>query len=508
MIAGAAALALALTGSTPYPGVSVDSGEYLAVAEGLLAGEGLTMPYASYDEAYRILTPGERVPMTQFPPFYPALLALLSGIADASLLVVARAVGAISYALFVTAGSYLVWRATTSTWFGAVAAGLLLAPDLVSIHAMAWSEQLMLLALCGCVLFATRYLEGGRRPDLAALGACAVAGSLARFAGVSMIIGGAILVWRTRTGSPRRRALAGAAFVAVTIAPTVAWFVRNSLVTGAVSEKQPAWHPPSLTVLGQAMQTIGGWLVPWRVATMAAGLLVVAVTVVWLTRRRRAPAAPDPASVTTVCLVLGASYVGFLLIARAVIDQNIPFDNRLLSPLQTLAAIGLCVTAARMTSSARRRAGVAALAVLAGASVVRGTVTAIHFSGTTVAAYSGDRWRSSETLAYARRLPRSTLVITNAPDPLWLWDRRATQILPPRSSLYSGEANENYSEQLRDLLASTRCRRAVLVFFSQPTRKPPRRVDPVVAGDLRVSDPTTLEDGVVFEIDEPPCPEG
>src|SRR5688500_9622012 len=47
-------LAVALLGSHPRVGVTVDSGEYLAVGEGLNDGEGLTMSYLSYDELYPV----------------------------------------------------------------------------------------------------------------------------------------------------------------------------------------------------------------------------------------------------------------------------------------------------------------------------------------------------------------------------------------------------------------------------------------------------------------------
>ncbi|HEY7874033.1 MAG TPA: hypothetical protein VIG64_02815, partial [Actinomycetota bacterium] len=287
IVLGAAAAGLALVASSPYPGVSVDSGEYLAVADGLLDGKGLTMPYAGYDEAYRILSPGERVPMTQFPPLYPSVLALVAGIADASLLVVARAIGALMYAVLVATGTYLVWRATRRLWPAVVAGGLLLAADLVTIHAMAWSEQLMLLGLCGCLVFATRYWEGRALVDVVGLGACAVVASMARFAGVSTAIAGALVVWLARSGTARTRLSRAGSFLGLTLVPTIAWFVRNSLVTGAVSDKEPAWHPPSLTVLGQAVQTIGGWIVPWRAATMATGVAVVAAVVAATVRRAR-----------------------------------------------------------------------------------------------------------------------------------------------------------------------------------------------------------------------------
>ena len=503
-LAAAAAAGLALLASSPYPGVSVDSGEYLAVADGLRRGHGLTMPYAGYDEGYRVLGPGERVPMTQFPPLYSSLLAA-SGATGMSLHAAARVIGALSFAALVALGAYLVWRATRSTVFSALAAGLLLAPDLVTIHAMVWSEQIMLLALLAAIVLSVRLLERRSTLDLVALGLCCAAASMARFAGVSTIIAGSIVVATAYRGSTTARFSRAAGFAAVTLAPTVAWFVRNSIVTGAVSEKEVAWHPPSLTVLGQAAQTIGGWVVPWRAVTMPVGILLVGAVLATAAMRPRKLLAIVGGSVVQCCVLFAACYAAFLVAARMLMDQNIPFDTRLLSPLQTMLSIGLCIGVARRARASRRTVAFVAVAVLAVASTARGVVLSTRFSETTVAAYTSDRWRASETLAYAKTLPRSTFVITNAPDPLWFWDDRPTQILPPRSSLYSGEPNESYSDQLTELLVATRCRRAVLVFFSQPTRKPPRRVDPIVAGDLRVTDPTTFADGVAFELDEPAC---
>ena len=295
-----------------------------------------------------------------------------------------------------------------------------------------------------------------------------------------------------------------AALGTAALTPTIVWFVRNAIITGVPSEKQPAWHPPSLRVLGQALQTIGGWLVPWRAATMSAGTLVVALAVVAATLRLRRSRSSTDLPIPALCAVFAACYAAFLLAARSALDQNIPFDERLLAPLLTLSVIGLCGLL-RRTEYGGPGALAVVLVVLALATFVRTTVTAVRFSGTTVAAYTSDDWRSSELIAYVRNLPRSATLITNAPDPLWLWDERTPQILPPRSSLYSGEANENYSRQLRAVLAATRCRRAIVVFFYQPTRKPTRAIDPVVVHDLRLTSPTSFDDGQAFEVNEPPC---
>ena len=108
---GGSVLALAFLAAQPYPGVTVDSGEYLAVADGLVNGHGYTMPYVGYDEAFRVLEDGERVPMTQFPPLYPTLLAMFNA-SGLSLLGAARAIGGLAYAGTVLAACLAVWGYT------------------------------------------------------------------------------------------------------------------------------------------------------------------------------------------------------------------------------------------------------------------------------------------------------------------------------------------------------------------------------------------------------------
>ncbi|MGH2755395.1 MAG: glycosyltransferase family 39 protein [Actinomycetota bacterium] len=502
IVLGAVACAIAVWAAQPYPGVTVDSGEYLAVADGLVDGHGYTMPYASYDEAFRVIGPRERVPMTQFPPLYPSAVALFHGI-GLSLLAAARAVGAASYAASVIVASFLVWRHTRRLPLPFVAAGLLLAPELLTLHAMAWSEPLMVLATLGALYFTTRYVETGATRDLIGAGVSASLASLARFAGISVIVAVAVAVLLIHEWPLRRRLLRAGVFAAISMVPVALWFVRNAAVSGVASEKEPVWHPPTWTHLRQAFETLGGWVQPWTAIALPVGIMVALVATVAALRLLRPLLRTGASSLPSACLLFALVYLFFLLLSRTVLDQNIPFDARLLSPVQVLVVVGVCSAAAGLEGVGKMSWARYVLVALALLATIRGVVTAAGFSGSSVAAYSGDEWRSSETLAHVGSLDRSTLIITNAPDPIWLWHGRAPLIIPPRSSLYSGQRNENYSAQVHEVLRRTRCEVAVVVFFKQPTRKPPRTIDPLVVDGLRLTEILPFEDGNVFEVDEP-----
>jgi 4-amino-4-deoxy-L-arabinose transferase-like glycosyltransferase len=498
-----AAAVLVFIATNPYPGVTIDSGEYLAVAEGVTDGHGFTMPYLSYDEPFRVLEPGERVTMTVFPPLYPILLAGFAEVADVAVLTSARMLGLAVFFAVVLLAQGLVWS-DTRRWAAALAAGLLLfASDIVTAHAMAWSEAVMILAMLGTVAFVRRHLETGRRWDLVIAGVCACAAGLTRFAGVPVIFGaGAALLL---TGEPlRKRLVKAAAFCSLSLIPIAAWFVRNGVVTGYASEKELGWHPPSIASLFQMADTFGGWVIPPGPAARVLGLVLLVLGLVFLARRARQVGQEPSAGLGRLCLIFGVLYLAFVVAARTLLDQNIPFDPRMLVPLQVLLLVGIA-SVTRPDGSRAQRVLTICIAILAVVSVGRGVHASATFSSLSVAGYTGDQWLRSETMAFAEDLPRDVVIITNTPDPLWLWHGTSPLFIPPRSNLYSGKANANYSAQLEELLAATGCRDAVVVFFNRPNRKPPREIDPLIVYELGLTKTEEFEDGEVYTVDEPEC---
>ena len=500
LAAGVIAAGLSFLAAQPYPGATVDSGEYLSVAEGLLQGDGLTMPYAGYDEAFRVIEPGERVPMTQFPPGYPVVLAATQKLGLGSL-DGARIVGAICFGISAALAGFLVSWETKSLTAIAITAGLMVSADLVIVHSMVWSETVMLAALIGAVAVTLRYLRGGGLADLVVAGALSVIASITRFVGVSAIVAVAFVLLIASRGSLTRRATRAVVFAVLCIAPTVAWFVRNATILGRPSEKELGLYVPGFDHVAQMLATFGGWVVPWKAAMPFVGGALLLIGAVFGTRRLvRASKEARLPSVPGLCVLFGSFYFAFVVASRTLLDQNIAFDFRILIPLYVLTVVGVC-----SRFSAIPRWGSVLLIILATASLVRGLDATRSFSDLSVAAYTGDAWRASPTLRHAGDLPPDTMLITNAPDPLWIWHGKVSVIVPPRSSLYSGEANEGYSRDLAEIHAATRCRDAVVVFFDQPTRKPRRYIEPLLVRALGLEKTHRFSDGEIYEVSEPSC---
>lgn len=494
ILAGLAGCGLAFVAAQPYPGVTVDSGEYLATADGVVSGHGLSMPYVGYDEAFRVPGPGERISLTQFPPGYPLLLAGLHGL-GVGLLDAARLLGVACYFLMICIAGYLVWRHAWRAWTVAVSVGLLLAPDVLTIHAMAWSEPPALLLMLVALMFTFSHLKSGTGRDLVWAGIAGAAATMFRFAGIAAPLGTALALVFSN-GFQRGKVPKALMFLTAALTPLAAWFIRNAVVAGQVSDKSPAWHPPGARHLAQGARTVGGWVTPGRAPALLAGIILVAAFILWLSTR----GVPRPTNIPGLCFVYGAAYAAFVLATRIFLDQNIALDTRILVPLQVFAVVGLCSLLPRM-----KPLWIGVLCLIALTTVIRGILTSIPFSESAVAGYTNDQWRSSETLRFVGSLPESTAIITNAPDPLWVWQERTPFLLPPLSNLYTGEENVRYPEQLRALRRATACRVGVVVFFDRPTRKGIRHVPPEAVAGLGLTHRQRFEDGDVYDVDEPPC---
>lgn len=497
----ALAAGLVVWATQPLPGVTVDSAEYLAVAEGLVAGEGFTMPYLNYDEPYRVPAPGERVAMTQFPPLYPTVLAGVELLAPGGVLDAARIVGVILMGAVAGGGTWVIARETEQMWPALIAAGLLLAPDVITLHGMAWSEPLAVLALIGAVHFTTRYLRSGRRIDMALAFSLGAVASLARFAGIAFIAATALAVLIYGRDRLIKRAMVVVLGASTASVPVALWFLRNVRVAGEVSEKDVAWHPPGTKQLLQAVEAIGAWALPGPVLPLAGGFLIVGLALVFAFRRRGRPPS-DGRAMPKVCVVFFAVYALFVIATRTLLDQNVSMDLRILAPLHVMLVLAVGSKLPIPSRSHLRAPLIAALVALSVITVGRGVFLSARFSGISVTAYTGDGWRDSETLRAAGALEPDVPIVTNAPDPLWLWHDRLPLLVPPRSNRYSGEPNYDYLNQVAQLRSRLGCE-GVVVWFDQPTRKPPRIIDPVLAAGLQVERVQDLADGEIYAVSLP-----
>lgn len=443
---GAAAAVLLMTRHAM--GLSNDSALYLGSADNLLHGHGLKMPYGR----------GGPRALTHFPPLYPLALAAL-GAAGLSLVQAARWLGAVLYAANVALAAAAVRRAHPRARAAPVLAALLtaVAGDLLFVHAMAWSEPLYLALTTAAFILVAGHLraDDGRTARAAAAGALLGLAWLTRYVGAAPI---AAAVLALLLGGARGRRVRDAAVAAAfACAPMAAWMARNRLVGGAATNRELAWHPPTLATLKVGWAMGAWWLLPtipyrnWiflAVAVIAAAVLALRAGPV------RAGLAAWVAEPLARVLVLHiAFYAALLAVSISLFDATTPLDLRILSPVLVSGVVLLGCAVARRETRGRLAGGWTVLAAYL--VVMWGVRTAVFARrwGAESLYYASREWRASPLLARLRALPPGTPIYTNLPEAVYLLAGRESNVVPMRYSHLSRRANPRYRMDVAALAA-------------------------------------------------------
>lgn len=463
VVASAAALgALLLWLATPWGiGLSPDSAAYVGAARNLLAGHGLTLSGLAGD-----------IPFTHYPPLYPALLAL-AGLPTGDPLSGARALHALLWAVNLFLGVWMLAQGARRALWALVAGALitLTAPTLVEIHLMAWSEPAFLTGiLLGCLLLAM-YLDSPRRSVLFAAALATGLALLTRYAGAALVgAGGLSLLLLDRRRWPRRLG-ASAAFGLISVLPLALWTLYTLTTAGRASSRELAFHPIGREQLGQALDTLAGWLLIPHTAPKGIkfGALIVAgaaLAVAWAKAR----------ALPTLVKVLGLFsmvYLALLAFSISFFDANTPLDNRILSPLY---ATGLIIVLSALGAHVRRGVpAIAALGVAVIVAVASGAPAArlLSVSYSEGLGFNSIVWRASPTLAQIRELPTDVPIYANAPEAITIHTGRAAARIPRREDATTRRANPRYAEEMAALRAFVMDRRGVVVYFTRIERRAP-----------------------------------
>jgi hypothetical protein len=440
---------VALT-SPPGPGLDPDSMSYLGAAESLARHGSLRVPMADWSDA------DSTSPLLHFPPGFPTVLAIpitlgVEPIQAARGVEAAAAFAAVALAVWIVA-------AVAGSGAGALAGvALLVSPALVLDHARVLSEP-----LCFALLVPTLGLMTfSKRPLL--YGLTAAAAGLVRYAAVPA--GGAVALWAFGMHGPVRARVRRAALAAFPTALLSAAVMLRSLLESGTA-RGLTLQPHLGATFRELGATVVAWLAPGAPAGFGAALAAVVTGVAGLallwgavSGRPGRPERPAPArSLVSAATLLACCYGAFVFVSRALVFDNIPFDDRMLSP-----AILLAEVAAAAALGAGWRAWPRALRLGAGAALALWLAASTWATGRAVGdardggwGYASDEWRESKLGQWLRTEGRGAELFSNDPAGVWFLTHRPSRTLPEEADAAS----------LEDFAATFNGRRALVVGFA------------------------------------------
>jgi hypothetical protein len=308
-------------------GYGPDYVTYLAVARNLLAHGH----FVSHEFLY-----------TMWPPLFPALQAL-GGLVRIDPMHAARGINISAYGSLVGLSVGTLWRmATTRLVRGVGAVAVVGAFPLFTYAIKAGTEALFFTFVVGFLVVASWYLKEPSSAYWWGLVALAIAGSLQRYAGITLIAAAVLCVaFRTalRTGrwhGPSREDLWWAFGTGgITSVPLALWLIRNLWLTGLLTGPRDLLPNHSLVrSLGALVDAVSTWLLPAVLPLAVRGFVLLGVVfLIGIAVRQGGRALSDDADTTArrppllrICILFLGLY-GTLIIVTGSLGMS-PLPSR------------------------------------------------------------------------------------------------------------------------------------------------------------------------------------
>ncbi|HEY4286347.1 MAG TPA: hypothetical protein VGN00_04540 [Puia sp.] len=414
-------------------GVSPDSVVYISTA-GNIHDHGVISDFTN-------------MPVMDFPAFYPIFLSGVVFLTGKTVLSFGPILDGLLFGLLIWLCGWMINRfSTVSRWYKwTILIFIVLSPCLLEIYSMIWSETLFLLLSILFVIACHRYFHTHSMRSLLLIGLIAGLACVTRYAGVSIVAMGGLLMlcdgrlrWGARKiGHMALYGLLSVSFLALNL-------YRNLRLTHTLTGFREKGTTPFADNLHDFGSVFCDWLPffneRYAAASLVAAFFLLLITGIFVFRLVRKT---DFFSYDTIAISFFVVYASFILFT-ATVSRFQQLDSRLLSPLflpwlwGSTSWIPALAKKARLRSKRRGLLVAAAIAVAAGCflwgeiQTYRENWEGIHYAG--IPGYTENQWKKSETMAYVRehkdRFLAPGTVYSNAFEGLWFLAGVKSDLIP------------------------------------------------------------------------------
>ena len=375
--------------------------------------------------------------VVEFPAFYPFFLSGLMLLTGLKPLVFAPVLNALLFAVIIYLSGYIMEQFSyRSKWYKrAVLSCIVLSPCLLEVYSMLWTETLFILWLLLFMMAMHRYFQSYSRKALIAAAVIASLASVTRYAGITIIGTGAILLLLDMKLPLRRKLTDILLYSAISPLLLIINLARNYTVSGTMTGNRER----SITTLSENMHDAGSvfydWLpflngqykgAGWVAIFLIAGLAFVCLR--QFLRKRRLATYENMAAGFSLLYIL-------FMVVTASISRFETLNSRFLSPV-FIPLVWVCsnwiVSLSQRTSHLKKK-WLIALGAIIFLSFQYGQLAADYetwdgVKDAGIPGYTEDPWKYSETVLFIQKdsLPfqKGYTTYSNANDAVYFFTGR------------------------------------------------------------------------------------
>jgi len=400
-------------------------------------------------------------PVIDFPAFYSIFLSGIMWVTGLKPLAFAPFLNAFLFALIIYLAGVIIEKFEyRSKWYKvAILSCIVLSPGLLEDYSMMWSETLFILFLLLFMMAIYRYLRSGSRKALITAAIITSVACITRYAGITIIMTGGIIILLNNKLSLRKRFIDGVIFSAISPLLLIINFWRNYMVSGTLTGHREQSITPLITNVHDAGVVFSSWL-PFVDGNYTAAILVVILIIIGLVTLCTWQLARDHSvfryeSIATAYALLYILFMIFTATVSRFEGLNSRFMTPAFIPLLWSGSYWL-VSLSKQSKTFVKKLSLAGLGVFILSSFQYNQIAAdaetwdgVKDAG--IPGYTEDEWTKSETVQFIEKnaLPfkRNYTIYSDAYDAVYWFTGRPGKFLPPRE----------YKPAVKEFLNDPRC---------------------------------------------------
>ena len=452
------------------PGMSGDSVWYVMGAENMLEGNGYS----------RTSGGGEIVPIVGFPPLFSIVLTGL-GFLGFDLIEGSRWLNALLFGV----SAFLVWRLiqqyTGSKWVSMAGALLFLgSSSLIKYHSWVMSEGLYILLQLTVFSLLIAYLRSGKRFFWVSAALITGAGIITKYIGFSLLFSGALTIFLFSEEDLKSRIIITLRYIFIASLPVLAWFTRNSMLQGNLTNRAIEFHPMRLDLFTVYKYEIGNWflfhrIIPWGQRFLTAafialfGPLCFLFTQIREWRSGKSKQLGKANALPWMLIFYTVAFLMILVINSTLLDAatTLSAPERYLAPLYVSSLILILSSTYDLILRSRLKTLLApVLAVLLISSIFLHFQNSFEFYGDNGVdlGYQSSKVQDPNLVAGLRGISQDRLLYSDNPEQIYVLTGRTAYFFPVEYSRYTEQTNPNYYEQIAQLRSVLQAGGRLIIF--------------------------------------------